>query len=88
MWMTVQRTADPIIDTQFGFVPGVQAMDITESDRNLLRKARGWGHPLYIASLGVGEAFDQFEAYAAQRALRDHAAPVWAIAAVLRELMG
>lgn len=56
--------------------------------RVLLQKAREWGFPLYIASLDVAQAFDQVEACAAERALREHGATPWAIAAVLRELLG
>lgn len=82
MWIAAERATDPIIGQQFGFAPGAHAMDMTESLRRLLRTARGCGSPLCIASLGMALEGTQ------RSALGEHAAFAWAIAAVLRELVG
>lgn len=46
-----------------------------------------WGL-LYIASLDLEKAFGQLEASAVERSLLAHGAPKWAMAAVLRQLVG
>lgn len=47
----------------------------------------GRGGSIHVASLDVEKAFGQIDAWAVKKAMQDHGAPAWAIAAVLRELV-
>lgn len=66
MWTAVHRAIDPIIDQQFGFVPGAQSRDKTELFRGRLPKARvggpslrrflGWSTRCCVRSAGARRA--------------------------------
>lgn len=61
-----------VVPLQFGFTHGRQPMDAIEALRTTARKAKEWGHHLFIASLEVDKAFDQLEAYSVERAVLEH----------------
>lgn len=54
---------------------------------SIRRKGHESGHKVFIATLDVDKVFEQLQAYAVERALLDHEALAWAIAAVLRWLV-
>lgn len=75
-------------ELQVGFVRGRQPMDVTELPLEGFRKGHKWSRPVCIASLDVEKAFGQPDAWVVERSMLAHRSPEWAIAAVLREMVG
>lgn len=67
--------------------PKARSLWTTDTILAIVRKAHKSGSPVFVASPGVCKASDQVEAKAVERAIVDHAALAWAIAAAPCELV-
>lgn len=79
------RRSTVVVPMQFCFTPHRQPMDAIEATRSQLRKGRGWGHGLLLASPDVEKASGQLEAREIKDDVRQRTPRHGAISAVLHE---